>query len=119
MTFTSNLAQKQARIATAREHYQDCAGKLNKLIEQLVVADPWDTKEIAELNKALGVAEYQEQEAWKVWDAAIEAINNIPVKQAIPVAKSYLELKGYRSEGDRTVWEPTDPSDLGRWLPGQ
>jgi hypothetical protein len=116
MSFTLLLAQQQSRINTACEDYREWNRKLDHLINQIEIADAWDNDAIAKLNQELEIAENETEEAMRVWDAAIAALANIPTKEpalatALP-APSYLELKGYREEGDRTIWEPTDPSAL-------
>ena len=106
MTFTEALAKQQSVIADCHFRYCEYRDKLDYLMEQLKVTDPWDLSEFAKLNQGIGAAMMDVRVAWADWGIAIDALAHIPTSGGADTATMdewqeavVLMPPGYRVKG--------------------
>ncbi len=83
MTFNEALAKQQSVIAAGHLQYCEYRDKLDYLMEQIKICDPWDLSEFAKLNQAIGAASREIDIAWADWEIAIAALADIPTSEGL------------------------------------
>jgi len=106
LTFTEALAKEQSVIADCHFRYCEYRDKLDYLMEQIKICDPWDLSKFAKLNQAIGAASREIDIAWADWEIAIAALADIPTSEGAETATMdqwqdavSLLPQGYRIKG--------------------